>query len=160
VKPPSPLQPKVWLRSGGPLTSTVRLSRRTKMRAMSPKRAKIAGERRRFVAQVLEARPTCELSPLINEAHDRGKVNASVGSPLSLVQVRCQRRSHDVHEILTRGRGGKIVPSQGLAERGVLALCRSCHDYVTEHPPEAEAIGAVAHSWSAREASDDVAADS
>jgi hypothetical protein len=26
-------------------------------------------------------------------------------------------------------------------------LCRSCHDYVTEHPPEAEAIGAVAHSW-------------
>ena len=58
----------------------------------------------------------------------------------------CQRcrckRSTDVHEIRSRARGGSITDEANLA-----ALCRGCHDHVTQNPAEATAEGWLKHSW-------------
>jgi hypothetical protein len=48
----------------------------------------------------------------------------------------------DVHEILTRGRGGSIVEPEN-----VLALCRSCHHFITIEPAWAKQNGFIV-SWS------------
>jgi 5-methylcytosine-specific restriction endonuclease McrA len=86
---------------------------------VSQRRRRIERERRQLVAEVLAARPRCQ---------------AQLDG--------CTLRSVDVHEVKTRGRGGSI-----LDPANVLALCRSCHDWVTEHPAEAVELGLMAHSW-------------
>ena len=50
----------------------------------------------------------------------------------------------DVHEILTRARGGSITDLNNLA-----VLCRPCHSWITEHPKEAHEQGWLKHSWEA-----------
>lgn len=54
----------------------------------------------------------------------------------------CTRRSEDVHEIVSRARGGSI-----LDEDNVKALCRHCHDEVTGNPQKAHLLGLSRHSW-------------
>lgn len=54
----------------------------------------------------------------------------------------CSRIPSDVHEILTRARGGSITDPNNC-----LALCRPCHSYVTTHPLWASNTGFVLHSW-------------
>ena len=57
--------------------------------------------------------------------------------------VRCGTNpSVDVHEIVSRARGGSITDPLNL-----VCLCRLCHGWVTTHPKEAEAEGWSAHSW-------------
>ena len=59
------------------------------------------------------------------------------------VCIRCFRaRSTDVHELKSRARGGSITD-----ESNVVALCRRCHDYITQNPAQAEAEGWSKHSW-------------
>lgn len=56
---------------------------------------------------------------------------------------RCLRRpAVDVHELKSRARGGSITDRDNLA-----LLCRTCHDYITTHPAEAEAEGWSLPSW-------------
>jgi hypothetical protein len=69
--------------------------------------------RRRLVAEMLESRPWCEVGLTI-----------------------CDGRAVDVHELLSRARGGSI-----LDETNCVAVCRSCHDWATAHPAEATAAG-------------------
>jgi len=53
------------------------------------------------------------------------------------VCVRCWREpSTDVHERLSRARGGSITDKANL-----VCLCRVCHDWITQHPREAEETG-------------------
>jgi 5-methylcytosine-specific restriction protein A len=74
--------------------------------------------RRRLCAALLEERPVCE---------------------------RChQARSEDVHELLSRARGGSILDESNLA-----ALCRPCHTWVTTHPTAATAEGWLRSRWTA-----------
>lgn len=58
----------------------------------------------------------------------------------------CQRcnadRSHDVHEKKSRARGGSITDVENL-----VALCRPCHSWVTEHPKKAHEQGWLLWSW-------------
>lgn len=54
----------------------------------------------------------------------------------------CFGTATEVHEILTRARGGSIYDPENC-----LAACSSCHRWVTEHPLEAEELGLVIHSW-------------
>lgn len=58
----------------------------------------------------------------------------------------CQRcswkRSADVHEVLSRARGGDILDRDNC-----VALCRDCHNYVTTHPKLAAEEGWLRHSW-------------
>ena len=59
----------------------------------------------------------------------------------------------DVHEILTRGRGGSIID-----ENNVLALCRTCHHFITNEPAWATENGFVV-SWSISMEADRAAAE-
>ena len=93
--------------------------KRSKLNPVSKKRMTLNRERRQFVSEVLKFRLMCE-------ARIRG----------------CTMTPTDVHEILTRGRGGSIIEPDN-----VLALCRSCHTWITNEPAWAKTNGFVV-SWS------------
>ena len=58
---------------------------------------------------------------------------------------RCNlRRSTEVHELLSRARGGSILDVDGC-----VALCHECHHWITTHPAEATATGWLRNSWDA-----------
>ena len=58
----------------------------------------------------------------------------------------CQRclsdRSQDIHELKSRARGGSITDLDNL-----VALCRTCHNWVTQNPKEAKEQGWLKNSW-------------
>lgn len=58
----------------------------------------------------------------------------------------CQRclsdRSQDIHELKSRARGGSITEIENL-----VALCRKCHQFVTENPKIAKEQGWLKNSW-------------
>ena len=79
-------------------------------------------ERRTLVGLILESRPLCEA---------RWDEN-------------CQIVSVDVHEILPRSQGGRIV---GGESSEYLSVCRLCHDMIETHPNESHARGFRRWSW-------------
>lgn len=85
----------------------------------SKKRVKDQNFRVKLVIKLLQERPVCEFPDCAN--------------------VAC-----DVHEVLTRGRGGDF-----LDENNCVCLCRVCHRWVTDHPLEAEELGFVKSAYSA-----------
>jgi len=144
------LERRTPLRRSTPLARGAKpLHRRTRLRVRSAKRAAIAPERAAFVARVLTERSVCEFGRQVSWAiHSPGITLRDAALIVRAVRD-CAKRSVDVHEVWTRGRGGPIVPSAGLTDDGVLALCRPCHDWVTTHPDLAEILGCVIHSWEA-----------
>lgn len=66
-------------------------------------------------------------------------------APRCQAQVLCRGdQAQDVHERLSRARGGDICdPVQSHA----MTICRPCHNWVTTHPAEAEAMRLALHSW-------------
>ena len=83
---------------------------------MTPKRARTAKKRREaeeMRRDFLMAHPNCQAA-----------------LPL------CFTRSVDVHEKLTRARGGALDDPDNL-----MAVCRPCHDWITTHPKEATERG-------------------
>lgn len=103
------------------LDSSSELKRRTPLRQMSKKRQREQRQRRDFVAATLAARPRCQAGPLI-----RGTDRIHP----------CYVWSSDVHEPLTRARGGSILDPDN-----AVAVCRSCHDWIHAHPAEATYLG-------------------
>jgi hypothetical protein len=85
-------------------------------------------ERRQFVAHQLALHPRCAMA----------------------IEGVCTGWSVDIHEVLSRARGGAIVPSDGLDPRDAIACCRSCHSYVEAHPAWARANGWMRFSWESR----------
>ncbi len=108
----------------------------------SAKRAAIADERRAFVDRILSERPQCEarhylrpiVAGLVGIDHDR-VVKALRG---------CTWRSTEVHELLSRARGGSITE-----DANVSALCSNCHRWVTTEPRLATMAGLQRSRWSA-----------
>lgn len=98
------------------------------MRPRSAKREAEYRARRPLVARLLTERPWCEACPLW--AHHDGKVTY------------VRQPAVDVHEVLTRGRGGSI-----LDEANCMTVCRACHRRIDAHPLIAEELGLVRHSW-------------
>ncbi|HEV3268433.1 MAG TPA: HNH endonuclease signature motif containing protein [Acidimicrobiales bacterium] len=88
--------------------------------AVSLKRAALNRKRAKFVRLVLAEVPYCE-ARLAN----------------------CTRRSTDVHEILTRARGGSVIDRKNVA-----ALCRRCHAFITVNPAWSALNGWMLSSWS------------
>jgi 5-methylcytosine-specific restriction endonuclease McrA len=86
------------------------------MRARSKKMAAKYTERRKLVATMLEEFPMCQ------------RCNA--------------QRSTEVHELLSRARGGSILDPSNC-----VALCHQCHHWITTNPAEATADGWLKHSW-------------
>ena len=99
------------------------LLRRTPLRAVSAARAAENRLRRVIVGQLFPERPVCE-------------------------RPGCGHWADDVHEPLTRARGGSIVDPDNM-----IALCRACHDEVTFRPESelewAYEAGLLRHSWGA-----------
>lgn len=91
------------------------------MRARSAKRAAVAPRRAALVRRVLDERPWCEAGEKLTEALDKH---------------RCNLTSSDVHEPLTRGRGGDILDTAN-----TLAVCRLCHDALHLNPEIATRLG-------------------
>ena len=52
------------------------------------------------------------------------------------IDTDCNNRADDLHEIVSRARGGSITDPANL-----IGLCRTHHQWVTEHPIEAEKLG-------------------
>ena len=81
-----------------------------RLRYATPKRAKELRKRKKLIAEM-----------------------ARNGHPLC---VRCGRLADDLHEVLSRARGGSIADPENCRP-----LCRPCHTWVTEHPVEAKSEG-------------------
>ena len=97
---------------------------RSTLPAQSEKRKAVAVQRRDMVREQLAARPWCEAEPLIGGEH------------------RCDGRSVDIHELVRRSQGGDILDPDG-----VLAVCRSCHDWIGRNPAEAIRLGLAKPAW-------------
>lgn len=80
------------------------------LRARSPKTARLYVQRRRLVADLLAARPSCEIR----------------------WDDRCTSRAVDCDEILGRAQGGSI-----LDPANIQTACRACHEAKHAHPTEA-----------------------
>lgn len=95
--------------------------KRSRPRQVSAKRAVLNVQRRAFARRILEERYECEAA----------------------IPAKCWKQATDVHEIKTRARGGSIVD-----EGNVLALCRPCHSFITDHPSWATEHGFIVNSYS------------
>lgn len=127
MKRGKPLQRKTALNGGAPLRrgspkrGGTSLSRTARVAPQSAKRQEDAKVRRVLVARLLRDRPQCE------------------------ARWACQgARAVDVHERLTRARGGSIVDER---HGHMIAVCRRCHDHITTHPKDAEARRLMLPSW-------------
>ena len=118
------------MKRSGPLKRTTPLKRgpgperRSRLKPMSEKRKKVSVARREFVADILSHRTRCEAGVLVRSRD---------------IEHRCFGYSTDVHEVLTRARGGDILDPMN-----VKAICRRCHDWIHEHPADALDLGLLA----------------
>ncbi len=119
------------------------MKRSTPLRSRSKKmQAKYDGPDGRiaFRKRILKERPLCEAGEKIGSLMASVKVLALTPDGKDFTTIRiwehCQRRSRDVHEILSRSAGGSI-----LDPANVVATCRKCHDFVHQHPALAESLG-------------------
>jgi hypothetical protein len=116
-----PLRRTGFRRAQNPTATTSAPARTTLIRSVSAKRAKQNRERRAMISRLWPERPQC-------------------GRP------GCTRMADDVHEPLTRARGGSITDSAN-----AVPLCRLCHDEVTFAPESqlgwAYEAGLLIHSW-------------
>lgn len=125
----TPLERKTPLRQSGQLTRSGPLPRVAwrpaavyqPLRPVSAKRAAENRQRRAMVAALWPERPRCKVPG-------------------------CPRLADDVHEPLTRARGGSITDPGN-----AVPLCRPHHDEVTFRPESelgwAYELGLLAHSW-------------
>lgn len=109
-----------------PLRSKTPLKRKTPLKPVSDKRRKLQAQRRTFVREQLEARPFCEAGRIISEYYEHA------GKRENWIQYRCNNRSVDIHEPLTRARGGSIVDVNNS-----MSVCRMCHDWIHHNPQTA-----------------------
>jgi len=123
-----PLKTSKGLKRGTPLKINKGLKSKTGLTAnksLSPrslKMKKIYIERRKLRTQFLEKFPVCE---------------AHWDNNCAIVSV-------DVHEILPRGVGGKIIDDDW---SNFMAVCRYCHTMITDNPEEAHKRGLRKWSW-------------
>lgn len=108
---------KELARAGG-LTQVTPLQQRTRIKPVSRKRAAENRERRAMVTRLYPERPRCACG--------------------------CGRLADDLHEILSRARGGSITDPANC-----VPLARYCHDKATNEDPRFYAAGLVVHSWEA-----------
>lgn len=129
------------LRRRKPLSARTPITRVTRLRPFSRKRVRLNRERAAFVEQYLRDHPRCEFPTTVEQHCPIDYVDGYDGPPL-VVRRECPRDSVDVHEPLTRARGGSIVDPDN-----ALAVCRWHHDWIHAHPELATKIGLLVPSW-------------
>lgn len=123
----TPLRARTGLQRGGLRDRTGRL------RTVSAKRAAENRERRAMVTALWPERPLCVV-------YELSQVHSGV-VPVEVLDG-CGRWADDVHETLSRARGGSITDP-----RIAVPPCRSCHTAITPGPLWAQRLGLVRHSW-------------
>ncbi len=112
-----------------------RLKRKTPLRRVSKKRALLNRKRADFVKWELGERPWCEAGDAIR-LHRMQSFGIEYGKRLDKGSYACSRRSTELHEPLTRARGGDI-----LDKYNTVAICRNCHNWIHDHPDSATKLG-------------------
>ncbi len=107
--------------------------RRVPLRAVSAALAAENRVRRAMVAQLWPERPLCVVYELSQ---------VSPGLVPDEVTGRCGRWADDVHEPLTRARGGSITDPGN-----AVPPCRPCHEALGLEPTWGYALGLIRHSW-------------
>ncbi len=118
------------LKRGKPLKRGGPLKRKTRLVPVSKKRRAVSTQRQRMVRDELDQRPQCEAGPVI-------------GSNNQFLSRQCTGRAIELHEPLTRARGGSI-----LDPTNTVAICRMCHNWIHDHPKLATELGLLQHSRS------------
>jgi hypothetical protein len=130
------------LKRGKPMKAGRPMKRTTALSPVSDRRRGQNRERRAMVASMFPERPLCVIYTLSQD---------NPGIIPGKVLDRCERWADDVHEPLTRARGGSIVDPGN-----AVPPCRPCHDALT-FKPESELgwaydLGLLVHSWDAPKA--------
>lgn len=122
-----PAKARAWqarskpLAAGKPMAQGKGLTREARVKPRSGKRVEAMKVRRPLVARLLAETPWCP------------------------ARLQCRgAATTDVHERLSRARGGSITDER---HGHMVALCRACHDWITTHPAEAEAMRWALPSW-------------
>lgn len=124
----APLETRTPLATVTPLRSASTLTRSGPLKPVSKKRAAENRERRAMVTRLYPERPRCACG--------------------------CGRLADDLHEILSRARGGSIVDPGNC-----VPLARYCHDKATNEDPRFYDLGLVVHSWGGQRAEPESAAE-
>lgn len=112
------------------LTATKSLERTTQLRSSTG------------LARVTPLRPVSKKRQAENRER-RAVVHATFGDAPTCVVPGCGRLADDVHEPLTRARGGSITDPSNMAP-----LCRPHHDEITfTEPAWAYELRLLVHSW-------------
>jgi len=117
-----------------PLKQKTPLKRKTPLRPMSKKRQKIQTQRREFVKNELEYRQWCEAGSHITR-HLLTQLTESMKQSVKGKTI-CDGRAVDIHEPLTRARGGSILETENS-----MAVCRNCHTWIHDNPEAATKLG-------------------
>ena len=122
------------LRRKTPLRAKSGLKRKTRLRSMSPKRQRDQRTRSEMVREELAKRELCEAGARIYQYRVRtyGQAHADL---LNARYARCNGLAVELHEPLTRARGGSI-----LDPANTIAICRSCHMWIHDNPEAATSI--------------------
>lgn len=103
---------------------------RTRLRPVSTKRAEQAEARSKVIEQTLDrAGRKCQAKDLVP--------HITCGSPFR------DRPKLETHEVIPRD----VYPNAHLDVENTVALCQLHHDWVTEHPTDAHAVGLHGYSW-------------
>jgi len=108
----------------GPKGHPGQIMKRSRINPVSKKRQSLMADRQLTRMAVFERSATCE----------------------ARLETICSVAATDVHEIKTRARGGSITDADNC-----LALCRSCHIFITENPAWATEHGFIVHAWAQEE---------
>lgn len=127
-----------------------------KWRATQRKAAEkqIAKQRARVVVRQEGNRTTVRRTPLKPVSAKRAVENRQrrkmaderwPDGPPKCAVPNCHRLADDLHEVLSRARGGSITDPTN-----TVPLCRGCHTVITDTEPEwAYELGLLRHSWDA-----------
>jgi len=119
-----------------PLRSKTGLTRRTRLAPMSKKRRAVQKQRAALVRDQLTQRPWCEAGEIIR-AQWTARFGAENAAKLTTDSAwGCSHTATDIHEPLTRARGGSILDAAN-----TVAVCRGCHDWIHDHPAAATELG-------------------
>lgn len=113
---------KTGLKIKSTLKSKKGLTANTPLKPRSEKMKQIYKKRSVFVKEFLLLHPLCQ----------------------ARWDEKCYSNSTDVHEIISRGVGGKII---GGDLANYMAVCRYCHTMITDNPAEAQRRGLKKWSW-------------
>ncbi|MEV4672675.1 hypothetical protein AB0K34_13555 [Actinomadura sp. NPDC049382] len=117
------------------------LPRRTRLTVRKPLERHAPIEAAASLARVTPLAPVSRKRRAENRER-RKVVTATFGDAPGCAAPGCGRLADDVHEPLTRARGGSITDPSNM-----VPLCRCCHDAVTLGPTWAYDLGLLRHSW-------------